>query len=1038
MVELLLMNRTLAIANPDQPVTGNLKETNSKRSSDVRLPLPVQDKGFVLSSIQCPTTRCYCQLDSQINRYIINCRHQRLAKIPTFTAVDTIFYEITFSMNNYITEIPHNAFGNLRVERIDLLQNSLESVLPGAFTGLEGYLKELLIEGNGNILPPYSKISNLVNLRMLRMQKFQQYTIEQSNYFDRFPYLEVLELHDFLSLTSIDGMAFQNKLPNLQRLDISNCNFTNIPVQSLIQLQSLQKLNIKDSKITTIYSKSFEQLHNLNELDISYNKITTLETDAFQGIEDQLESLSLTFNDLTPESMTALSGKTWLKLEQLTLSYNTKLGTMPEGSFRTMPVLQYLNLVQINLRQISKNFFAGLQNLHTLDLSWNKLERIEAGAFEHMPNLYELKLNKQFGSTVIPLDHAMQISPLAFHGLEKSLAVLNLQDTPVVPQQFWNILTTLANIETLKMSKTRLSKIPNFAFVHNTKLKEIELEENDIESLTADSFTGPSDSLQTVLLNFNNISSISSCVFDKHTKLEAICLAQNPLNCDCNMFWLYKLISRLTFGPCFKHDYVCSAPKQYENEALYSLLLNETCSGYSSKVCIHENLTTTTHHTQKLTTITEDKEVTTFTSNAANMNEMTLTVVGKTPNSITLAWNIDGKTKVTGFILQYRATTDNFVQTENIPPDEFLHTIYNLKPGLFYTICVNAEINHVRNNTVKACTTTITADKEEITTTTANMNEITLTIAGKTPSSITLAWNIKEKSKITGFILEYQATADNFVQKENIHRDEFLHTIYNLKPGLFYRMCIIAEINQVRDNTVKDCRTTQTESQSSDTEKQADEDNNNTNDDINARNVLIGAVLGTTVVIILVITGLYLIVKYKVQKLKTLRLTLDNLQQNINRQLGGRAEKICSVDNEYIEMEEMKKANRYTTIGGKYLQRQNGASGTYMNDSSATIEVNEMEAEHSDNNESDTVYSKDHLEQRHSAPSRLNAADLLKNRNMICASRPLPATPSGTVSSQSSKAVNVITTQVSVYDTKDSDSVYQEISSTEPSLPKHC
>ena len=888
---------------------------------------------MALSSTACPTDRCFCQMNSRINRYIINCRHQRLATIPVFSVVDTIFYEITFSMNNFITEIPYSAFRNLKVERIDLLKNSLVSILPGAFSGLETYLKELLIEGNGNIPPPYTKISNLVNLRTLRLQKFQQYTIDQSNYFDRFPHLEVLQLYEFVSLTSIDGFAFQNKLQHLQRLEIIGSSLINIPVQSLIHLKSLQKLYIKESKVTTVYSKSFEQLHNLTDLDLSYNKITTLEKDAFQGIDDQLQLLDLTFGELNPESMTALSSKTWSKLEQLTLSYNNKLESMPEQVFKSMPKLQYLNLVHINLRQITKDLFTGLKSLHTLDLSWNKIEAIDAGAFEHMPTLHELKLNRQFGPTPPP-SFTMQISSEAFQGSGTSIAILNLLYTPILPEQFWNVIKTLTNLQTLKLSKTGLSTIPDFGFIHNTKLQEIELEYNDIQTLTSDSFTGPTDSLQRVLLNSNNISSISSCVFKNHVKLESVCLAQNPLNCDCKLYWLYKIVSSHTFpiGPCFHQDFICSSPQKFENQALYTVPLNETCSIYAPESCSYKNHTIATS--------------TTAVTNQASTSITTIT----------------------------------------------------------------AEI-----------------------TTTQKDTELTLKIIGKTTNSINIVWNIKHATEITGFILEYHATIDKLIVKEQLHRDKFVYTITDLKPGMFYSICVTAEINQVADYEVKACRTTQTDSSSSGTENQTG-GKDSTPDDMNSRNILIGVILGSTVFVILVVTGLYLVVKYKVQKLKTLQLTLTHLQQRSDQGLADGTGKVCTVDNEYTEFEEMKKAKQYHTIGGKHLHCQYGVDSTYMNESYNAEEIMDdgMDNKIQENDtETESVYSKPDLEQRHSAPSRLNAEDLLRSEKMKRTSRPLPATPGTrqTVDLQSSNNSNLITTQVSVYEynNKENDPVYHEI-----------
>ena len=903
----------------------NLK--NASKVSNVRLPLPVHEKGLTLESRQCPTSRCHCQEDSQTKRPIINCRYQQLSQIPAFEAVDTVYYEITFSMDNHITEIPYLAFRNLKVERIDLLKNSLVSIFPGAFSGLEKHLKELLIEGNGNILPPYAKLTNLKKLRTLRLQKFQQNSIGHENEFGSFPELENLQIYNFVTLSSIDGLAFQNKLQNLKRLEIINSYLSSFPVQSLTHLTSLKELYLKDSKITTIYSRSFEQLHNLSELDISYNKITMLEEDAFVGVAKTLHSLDLTFNELEPESLAALSSKTWTKLQQLTLSYNNKLGTMPEKVFVSMPALQYLYLVQINLRQVSRNLFSGLKELRGLDLSWNKIETIEAGAFQHMSYLHELKLNKQYGSqTHVPSDFAMRMSPYAFYGSEKSLSILNLEYTPVIAEQFWSIIRTLTNIETFKLSKTGLSSIPDFGFIYNTNLKEIELENNGIGTLTPDSFTGPTDTLQKVLLNSNHISSINNCVFQKHKQISAICLANNPLNCDCTIYWLYKFIAKTNhhFGPCFSQDYICATPQPYENQALTSLHLNVTCSSHMPDNCIYKNITITT----------------------------------STP-----------------------ATSETTTPLET--PTDSTHS---------------------------------------------KVNELTLTIASRTLNSITIAWNIKYKSGVSGFILEYHATADKFVTTINIHRDEFLYTIHNLRSGIFYSMCVTAEINQARDITASSCRTTQTDSSASETDKQSGNDVDETDDDKNARNILIGVILGSSVFIILVVTGVYLVIKYKIQKLKTIQLSLNHLDRRLAEEVG----KVCTVSNEYTAMEEMKKAKRYHTIGETQRQRRRKNDATYINDN-ATIEVNDegTEPEPLEDESNNQECMKQDLVLRHSAPSRLNAVDLLKDNNAKITSRPLPATPHGDQIKGDQKspiAANVITTQVSVYDRhKNNDSVYQEL-----------
>ena len=860
-------------ADPVIPSTAT--DSLAPRISAVRLPLPVHDAGVALSSIECPTDRCFCQFNSTINRNKLNCRYQRLGEIPKFSLVDTVFYEITFRMENYITEIPSSAFQNLKVEKIDLLSNSLVSIQPGAFSGLETYLTELLIEGNGNIPPPYTKISNLINLRRLRLQKFQQHTIDQNNYFDRFPNLEVLQLYEFVSLSSIDGFAFNKKLQNLQRLEVIGSSLTSIPVQSLIHLQSLKMLYIRDSRISAVYSRSFEDMRNLTNLDLSYNKITNLDTDAFQGIDDRLEVLDLAFNELNPESMVALSSKSWSQLEQLTLSYNSKLESMPQQVFKSMPKMQYLNLCQINLQKITKDLFVGLKNLHTLDLSWNKIEAIEAGAFEYMTTLHELKLNSQYGPTPQP-SFAMHISPEAFQGSGTSLAILNLQYTPIVPEQFWNVIKTLTNLQTLKLSRTGLSSLPDFGFIHNTKLQEIELEYNNIKTLTPDSFTGPTDSLQRLFLNYNNISLISSCVFKNHVKLESVCLAQNPLNCDCKLYWLYKIVRNHTFpvGPCYHQDFICSIPQQFENQALHEVPLKDTCTKSVPDTCIHKSVTTITTTTVK------------------KVNNLTLEVVGKTTNSVKIIWNIKDRTEVIGFILEYHATTKN-------------HTV-----------------------------------------------------------------------------------------RKQLHQDRFFHSVTNLKSGLFYRICITAIINQTDDKTMRACRMTQADSIGFDTHEK-----DISNDDMKIRNIIIGVVVGTVTFVILVFTALYQVVKYKIRKLNSLRSELKHPSTHPlttrDTDMADGAEKAGIVGNEYIQYEKLNKEETYHTIEETDFQNSDGVvsinvASDYNGDIGEDKEETKIPI-------SDTKSQPDYPEadflQRHISPPELNAKDICTEENVKRTSRALPLIP---------------------------------------------
>lgn len=655
------------------------------------------------SQVSCPTNHCHCTNDTKTNRILINCRYMKLQAIPPFTKMDTLFHKLDCSESNYIKELELDAFKNLKVQIIDLLNNQLSDIQPGSFNGLETYLQELLIEGNGIIPVPYDKIQNLKNLKLLKLKKFQQTIIGEVNTFGFYEYLEAFEMEDFDTLTSIDKLAFQNKLQALVRLCFTRVSLSQIPVDSLKYLQSLQNLCIKESKITTIYNQSFASLRNLKQLELTHNnKLSEIHDDAFAGISNHLKLLDLGSNDIKPGSLKALSNKFWNNLETFTLSYNLKLDSLPDNVFKNMPKLQYLYLVGINLKKITRNMLKGLHSLNGLDLQYNYIEVIEDQAFQDTYSLTELKLDYQFYEINGRL--SMHFTPQAFNGLGTSLLIFSIENTRLIPEQFWNAIRVFKELQELVASNANLPQIPEFAFINNKKLKTIVLNKNSITQLPDAAFRGLEDVLYKVLLESNMLENISQCVFSNFTVLDYIQLRDNPLNCDCTLKWLHAFLHEKAANLDYNHlvnDYQCTKPSIHSNQILYNIQ-DLHCVDKQPAPCSNQTFTSTP--TGQAST---QPSVPYLTTSKPTSNGLKLSIVSTSQHSLTIAWKVD-KMYVTGFKIEYRITTDLKTQESFIHRDEFIYTIINLQSATFYNVCVTAEVNMQVDPTKTSCLITQT------------------------------------------------------------------------------------------------------------------------------------------------------------------------------------------------------------------------------------------------------------------------------------------------------------------------------------------
>ena len=131
-------------------------------------------------------------------------------------------------------------------------------------------------------------------------------------------------------------------------------------------LSSLEELYLNDNKITSMHTDTFKNLSNLKVLDLSNNHL-------------DLNNLSNVFQGL-------------VKLENLNLN-NNGITIIKNGPFKDLHELKnlYLSSNQLNLLESS---FDELANVCFLDLSWNKIAKVDVSFLEKFNHLKNLILSK--------------------------------------------------------------------------------------------------------------------------------------------------------------------------------------------------------------------------------------------------------------------------------------------------------------------------------------------------------------------------------------------------------------------------------------------------------------------------------------------------------------------------------------------------------------------------------------------------------------------------------------------------------------------
>ncbi|KAG5263845.1 hypothetical protein AALO_G00269270 [Alosa alosa] len=334
------------------------------------------------------------------------------------------------------------------------------------------------------------------------------------------------------NITELPANVFRN-LPYLEELRLAGNDLAFIHPNALSGLHQLKVLMLQNNQLRTVPSAALKNLHSLQSLRLDANHITVVPEDSFEGLQ-QLRHLWLDDNSLTEVPIGPLRHQG--NLQALTLALNN-IVHIPDHAFANLTSLVVLHLHNNHIQEIGKNCFTGLGNLETLDLNFNNLMSFPE-AIQTLPKLKELGFHSNNIAVIPegafhknPLLRAIHLydNPLSFVGVTafqnlSDLSSLMLRGASMM-QEFPS-LTGTVKLESLTLTGTKISSIPNDLCEVLSLLRTLDLSYNQIQALP--SLQGCMK-LQEISLQHNQLQQIDRDTFHGLTALRVLDLSQNQI-----------------------------------------------------------------------------------------------------------------------------------------------------------------------------------------------------------------------------------------------------------------------------------------------------------------------------------------------------------------------------------------------------------------------------------------------------------------------------------------------------------------------------
>ncbi|XP_011151709.1 chaoptin isoform X2 [Harpegnathos saltator] len=473
--------------------------------------------------------------------------------------------EVNFAFNQVKNLQTHTFVDLSALMTINLEDNAIEKIERRAFMNMNR-LKYINLRGNKIRDITDEAFQNLPDLEFLdlaynNLNEFDFASFDQVGTLSSF---KVNVSHNEISRLWINSTTFTpptaiggNVQSNIKVLDLSYNNISDIMKYYFKPVEySLTHLYLSNNQLRNITQGIFGNMPHLQWLDLRHNDLFEVDFDCFKNTKN-LQVLRLSWNEITDIPAEAL--KPLKKLRIVDLSHN-KLRSLPDNMFTDSNIesldLSHNQFTRIPIKSMSLNSAASLANLDMswnilsgihntdtifrlrglvwLDLSYNRLVRLDDGVFSDLPYLAHLDLshNKQL---------ILETRGRTFYGLEDTLLYLSLSNISLlsVPE------LPLRRLQTLYLAHNELASIPaemssNLTYLHYLdlsfndltvvplithslpELKTFNLADNPITAITNTSFLGVADSLEELDIRRLTLSIFETGALCKATKLRKL------------------------------------------------------------------------------------------------------------------------------------------------------------------------------------------------------------------------------------------------------------------------------------------------------------------------------------------------------------------------------------------------------------------------------------------------------------------------------------------------------------------------------------
>ncbi|KAL6267920.1 hypothetical protein P5V15_000988 [Pogonomyrmex californicus] len=511
-----------------------------------------------------------------VNLEVLNLTRNRLRDITSFRFNSaarclTNLRELDLS-NNSVESLPSAAFSGLtRLHSLDLRCNAISFMADRAFEGLTSMAILKLADNRLASLPP-ELFNDARDIQEIHLRN-NTLNVLPPGLFGELSQLLVLDLsHNELTAEWVNAATF-SRLVRLVVLDLSNNRIARLDPTVFRDLYSLQILRLQENLLESLPENTFSELYNLHTLLLSDNQLTVIDATTLSGLY-VLSLLSLDNNRLHTIHPSSLRNASSLQdfhlngnrltsvpdalkatplLRTLDLGENL-ISEIPSGTFDHVVQLYGLRLTENHIGNLTKGVFDRIKELKILNLSRNRIQYIEPGTFDENLNLQAIRLD---GNQLIDIADLFTKLP--------NLVWLNVSDNKLKLFDYAMIPTGL---QWLDIHSNEIRELGNrFEIETQLQLSTFDASENKLTEITGNAIP---KSVELLFLNDNLISKVQSYSFFKKPNLTRVDLKGNQIRnlepyalritavppdrplpefyigdnqylCDCTMEWLQRV-----------------------------------------------------------------------------------------------------------------------------------------------------------------------------------------------------------------------------------------------------------------------------------------------------------------------------------------------------------------------------------------------------------------------------------------------------------------------------------------------------------------